>query len=160
MGWIEVVDGLLWLANLVIVFLLAQAIYRQQKGTAEKLCLGMVTALSLSIVRHVMEVVCELLDSILPFLTDLGIRDFFHDLWPVDIAALVIFVSLSLHFALVFPRFSSLLRRWPRLPYLIYSPALASHLRIGSTSLKSSPNCPRHNFKESQTSKFEAAASV
>jgi len=33
MDWVEVVDGLLWLANLVIAFLLAQAVYWQQKGS-------------------------------------------------------------------------------------------------------------------------------
>ncbi len=124
MGWIDAVDGLLWLASLIIVFLLAQAVYQQQKGTAEKLFLGMVTALSLSIARHVLEATFELLEWVSTPLSQVGLSDFFHNLWPVDIAALVIFASLSLHFALVFPRFSSLLRRWPRFSYVIYAPAL------------------------------------
>ena len=125
MDWIKVVDGLLWLANLVIVFLLAQAVYRQQKGTAEKLFLGMVLALSPSIMRHVLEAAFELAEPVSPFLIDVGFSGFFHALWPVDIAALVILASLGLHFALIFPRHSPMVRRWPRLPYLIYAPTLA-----------------------------------
>ena len=60
-----------------------------------------------------------------PFLIDVGLSGFFHALWPVDIAALVILASLGLHFALIFPRHSPMVRRWPRLPYLIYAPTLA-----------------------------------
>ena len=124
MGWIEAINGLLWLVSLAIVFLLAHAVYRQQKGTAERLLLCMVTALSLSIFRHVLEAAFRALESVSPLMANLGLKDFFHNLWPVDIAALVIFAGLSLHFAQVFPWFSPLLQRWPRLPYLIYTPAL------------------------------------
>jgi NtrC-family two-component system sensor histidine kinase KinB len=125
MDWVTAVDGLLGLANLVVVFWLTWAVYRQQKGLAEKLFLGMVMTLSFSVVRHVLEVACKLAESVWLSSADAGLSKFFHDLWPVDIAALVIFVGLSLHFVLVFPRPSSLLRRWPRLPYLAYAPGLA-----------------------------------
>ncbi len=123
--WITAIDGLLWLANLAVVLTLAWAVYRQQKGTAEKLFLGMVMAMSLSVIRHVLEIACQVVESSRLAPADAGLSRFFHALWPVDIAALVIFAGLSLHFTLLFPRLSALLRRWPRLPYFFYVPAMA-----------------------------------
>ncbi|OQY25169.1 MAG: hypothetical protein B6I34_02740 [Anaerolineaceae bacterium 4572_32.1] len=126
MSWIEILDSLLWLANLGIIFLLGQTVYKQRKGIAEKLFLGVMISASISIVRHVLESTFALLETTsLPLLAGAGLSDFFHRLWPLDIAALVVFAALSFHFTLIFPRFGHFLEQRPRFPYLIYAPALA-----------------------------------
>jgi len=121
MGWAETVNLVLWAITLLGSLILAHAVYRRRRETAARLFLGMVAALCVPQVRNLGELTAQLAAS-LGWAFAHTLDDFIHHLWPIDIAALVIFACLAFHFFLIFPRRSSLLHRWPWLLALTYIP--------------------------------------
>jgi NtrC-family two-component system sensor histidine kinase KinB len=123
MPWGVLIDGILWAAALAVSVFLARLVFRREDLPA-RLFLGMVIALVVPQVHHLVGCLVELFSWLFPGAISEGVIDFFATMWPVDTAAVVVFGCLTLHLFLVFPTESRIVRNWRWSPLLFYMPGV------------------------------------
>ena len=137
MPWALVINAILWAATLAVSIHLARLVYRNRNLPA-RLFLGMVVVLVAPQLRHVITLFFALLAQLFPQLVNERVTAFLWALWPIDVAAAVLFGCLTLHLFLIFPTESRRARVWRWTPLLFYVPGIflvammLTHVPLGS----------------------------
>jgi len=137
MPWLLLLNGTLWAVTLAISVWLAWQVSRRP-GLPARLFLGMVALLAAPQLHSLVGTLAILLAWLFSPARTERVADSVASLWPLDIAAVVLFACLTLHLFLLFPTESRLIRAWRWSPLLFYLPGgflaamLFTHLAWGS----------------------------
>ena len=137
MPWAVLADGVLWAVALAVSVFLARLVFRRRDLPA-RLFLGMVVVLVVPQLHYLVRSFVELFAWLLPGVISEQVTNSLPAMWPVDIAAVVVFGCLTLHLFLIFPTESRIIRAWRGSPFLFYLPGaflvamLLSRLDMGS----------------------------
>jgi NtrC-family two-component system sensor histidine kinase KinB len=124
MPLLALIDAVLWTVTLAVSIFLARLVYRRRDLPA-RLFLGMVVVLMVPQLHYTITLIVDLLSRLFPRLIGEGMVAALLALWPLHVAATVLFACLALHFFLIFPTESLLVRAWRWIPLLFYVPGLA-----------------------------------
>jgi|GEM_PF-2033656 len=137
MPWLLLLNGTLWAVTLAISTWLAWQVSRRPDLPA-RLFLGMVALLAVPQLHYLIGTLAVLLAWLLSPAHTERVAGSVVSLWPLDIAAVVLFACLTLHLFLLFPTESRLIRVWRWSPLLFYLPGgflaamVLTHLAWGS----------------------------
>jgi len=137
MPWALLIDAILWAVTLAMSIHLARLVYRNRNLPA-RLFLGMVAVLVVPQLHYLVALFFALLAWLFPQLVSERATDFLWALWPIDIAAAVLFGCLTLHLFLIFPTESRVMRAWRWSPLLFDVPGIflaammLTHVPLGS----------------------------
>ncbi len=122
MPWLEILDGVLWIAALGVTLFLGRIVYRRRDLPA-RLFLGMVLSVVVLQLCGLTESVFQLVVWLSAGATGRQLAGLVQVLQPLDTAALVSFGAFTLHLFLIFPTKSRVVQAWRWSPLLFYVPA-------------------------------------